>query len=62
MGSSVKKEIYSVGMSEGRPTRVTIMKLAGCCLLAGVVVAIHDMGATPAVVSLRLAQAAAALP
>ena len=30
--------------------------------LAGVAVAIHDMGATPAVVSLRLAQAAAALP
>lgn len=30
--------------------------------LAGVTVAIHDMGATPAVVSLRLAQAAAALP
>jgi malonate decarboxylase delta subunit len=28
-------------------------------LLAGVVVSIHDMGATPAVVSLRLAQAAA---
>jgi malonate decarboxylase delta subunit len=27
--------------------------------LAGVVVSIHDMGATPAVVSLRLAQAAA---
>ena len=30
--------------------------------LGGVAVAIHDMGATPAVVSLRLAQAAAALP
>ena len=30
--------------------------------LAGVAVGIHDMGATPAVVSLRLAQAAAALP
>jgi malonate decarboxylase delta subunit len=30
--------------------------------LAGVQVAIHDMGATPAVVSLRLAQAAAELP
>jgi malonate decarboxylase delta subunit len=30
--------------------------------LAGVAVAIHDMGATPAVVGLRLAQAAAALP
>ena len=30
--------------------------------LAGVAMAIHDMGATPAVVSLRLAQAAAALP
>jgi malonate decarboxylase delta subunit len=30
--------------------------------LAGVQVSIHDMGATPAVVSLRLAQAAAALP
>ena len=30
--------------------------------LAGVAVSIHDMGATPAVVSLRLAQAAAALP
>ena len=30
--------------------------------LAGVRVSIHDMGATPAVVSLRLAQAAAALP
>ncbi len=30
--------------------------------LSGVAVAIHDMGATPAVVSLRLAQAAAALP
>lgn len=30
--------------------------------LAGLAVAIHDMGATPAVVSLRLAQAAAALP
>ena len=30
--------------------------------LAGVAVAIHDMGATPAVVSLRLAQAVAALP
>jgi malonate decarboxylase delta subunit len=29
--------------------------------LAGVSVAIHDMGATPAVVALRLAQAAAAL-
>jgi malonate decarboxylase delta subunit len=29
--------------------------------LAGVVVSIHDMGATPAVVSLRLAQAAAEL-
>lgn len=29
--------------------------------LAGVAVAIHDMGATPAVVSLRLAQAVAAL-
>ena len=39
ISNSVKKEIYSVGMSEGRPTRVTIMKLAGCCLLAGVVVA-----------------------
>src|SRR4051812_50054621 len=26
-------------MSEGRPTRVTVIKLAGCCLLAGVVVA-----------------------
>src|SRR3954464_8097507 len=34
-----QKESYSVGMSEGRPTRVTIMKLAGCCLLAGVVAA-----------------------
>lgn len=30
--------------------------------LAGVQVSIHDMGATPAVVSLRLAQAAAELP
>ena len=30
--------------------------------LAGVTVAIHDMGATPAVVSLRLEQAAAYLP
>lgn len=30
--------------------------------LAGVQVSIHDMGATPAVVSLRLAQAAAQLP
>ncbi len=30
--------------------------------LAGVAVSINDMGATPAVVSLRLAQAAAALP
>jgi malonate decarboxylase delta subunit len=30
--------------------------------LTGVAVSIHDMGATPAVVSLRLAQAAAALP
>jgi malonate decarboxylase delta subunit len=30
--------------------------------LAGVSVSIHDMGATPAVVSLRLAQAAAELP
>lgn len=30
--------------------------------LSGVVVTIHDMGATPAVVSLRLAQAAAELP
>src|SRR3954466_12248163 len=26
-------------MSEGRPTGVTVIKLAGCCLLAGVVVA-----------------------
>jgi malonate decarboxylase delta subunit len=30
--------------------------------LAGVQMALHDMGATPAVVSLRLAQAAAELP
>jgi malonate decarboxylase delta subunit len=30
--------------------------------LAGLVVSIHDMGATPAVVSLRLAQAAAEIP
>ena len=30
--------------------------------LAGVAVTVHDMGATPAVVSLRLAQAAAELP
>jgi malonate decarboxylase delta subunit len=30
--------------------------------LAGVAVSINDMGATPAVVSLRLDQAAAALP
>jgi len=30
--------------------------------LAGLQVSIHDMGATPAVVSLRLAQAVAALP
>ncbi|MCZ2495810.1 malonate decarboxylase acyl carrier protein [Xylophilus sp. Kf1] len=30
--------------------------------LAGVTVSIHDMGATPAVVSLRLDQAVAALP
>lgn len=30
--------------------------------LAGVAVSIHDMGATPAVVSLRLEQAAATLP
>src|SRR4051812_13776519 len=39
LSSSVKKGHYSVAMSEGRPTRVTVMKLAGCCLLAGVVVA-----------------------
>ncbi len=30
--------------------------------LAGVLISIHDMGATPAVVSLRLAQAVAELP
>ena len=30
--------------------------------LAGVAISIHDMGATPAVVSLRLDQAAASLP
>ena len=30
--------------------------------LAGVAVSIHDMGATPAVVSLRLDQAVAAIP
>ena len=39
MSSSVKKDIYSVGMSEGRPAKVTVIKLAGCCLLAGVVAA-----------------------
>ena len=39
MSSSVKKDIYSVSMSEGRPAKVTVIKLAGCCLLAGVVAA-----------------------
>jgi membrane peptidoglycan carboxypeptidase len=39
MGGFANKEFYSVSMSEGRPTRVTVMKLAWCCLLAGVVAA-----------------------
>src|SRR3954471_11689187 len=34
-----QKEFYSVGMSEGRPTGLTVIKLAWCCLLAGVVAA-----------------------
>ncbi len=39
MAGSIKRENYSVGMSEGRPTGVTVIKLAWCCLLAGVVAA-----------------------
>ena len=32
-------------MSEGRPTGVTVIKLAWCCLLAGVVAAAPDVPA-----------------
>src|SRR3954469_11381296 len=39
IADSVRKENYSVSMSEGRPTGLTVIKLAWCCLLAGVVAA-----------------------
>jgi len=39
IADSVKKENYPVSMSEGRPTGLTVIKLAWCCLLAGVVAA-----------------------
>src|SRR6478735_9433918 len=39
IAGSIKGENYSVSMSEGQPTGVTVIKLAWCCLLAGVVAA-----------------------
>ena len=39
MAASVKEENYSVSVSEGRPAGPTVIKLAWCCLLAGVVAA-----------------------
>jgi malonate decarboxylase delta subunit len=61
-GTDCSFEVQTSARGFGTIWEAVLRDFHGLHPMAGVSLTLHDMGATPAVVSLRLAQAAAALP